>query len=122
VLDIGVAYKENVDEVMQVMKDVAEEMSADPDWSDRILAPMEMAGLDSFGDSSVNIRARFEVKPLEQWNVSREYRRRLKNVFDEKGIEIPFPHVTLYMGEGENTGVLKISKGGDGTSAGSPGI
>lgn len=113
VLEIGVAYKENVDEVMQVMKDVADEMSKDPEWSRRILEPMEMAGLDSFGDSSVNIRARITVKPLEQWNVSREYRRRLKNVFDEKGIEIPFPHVTLYMGEGENKGVLKVRKSED---------
>jgi len=107
VFEIGVAYKENVDEVMQVMKDVAEDLAADPEWSARIYGPMEMSGLDSFGDSSVNIKARIETQPREQWNVSREYRRRLKKVFDKKGIEIPFPHVTLYMGEGENTGVLK---------------
>ncbi len=113
VFEIGVAYKENVDEVMRVMKDVADEMVKDPDWSRRILEPMEVAGLDSFGNSSVNIKARMATKPLEQWNVMREYRRRLKNVFDEKGIEIPFPHVTLYMGEGENKGVLKINKTAD---------
>jgi small conductance mechanosensitive channel len=107
VLDIGVAYKENVDEVMKVMKDVGDELAKDPGFSGRILEPMEMLGVDSFGDSSVNIRARITTKPLEQWTVAREYRRRLKNVFDEKGIEIPFPHVTLYMGEGENKGVLK---------------
>ncbi len=107
VLEIGVAYKENVDEVMQVMKDVAADLAGDPEWKARIYGPMEMSGLDSFGDSSVNIKARIETQPREQWNVAREYRRRLKNVFDEKGIEIPFPHVTIYMGEGENTGVLK---------------
>ncbi len=107
VIEIGVAYKENVDEVMQVMKDVAEELAGDPEWKRRIYGPMEMSGLDSFGDSSVNIKARIETQPREQWAVAREYRRRLKNVFDEKGIEIPFPHVTLYMGEGENKGVLK---------------
>lgn len=107
VLEIGVAYKENVDEVMQVMKDVAEDLADDPEWKARIYGPMEMSGLDSFGDSSVNIKARIETQPREQWNVAREYRRRLKNAFDEKGIEIPFPHVTIYMGEGENTGVLK---------------
>ena len=111
VLEVGVAYKENVDEVMQIMRDVADEMAGDPVWGERILEPMEMSGLDSFGDSSVNIKARIPVQPREQWAVSREYRRRLKNVFDEKGIEIPFPHVTLYMGEGENKGVLKVSKG-----------
>jgi small conductance mechanosensitive channel len=110
VLEIGVAYKENVDEVMQLMKTVAAEMADDPDFSDRILGPMEMSGLDSFGDSSVNIKARIDTRPCEQWNVAREYRRRLKKVFDEKGIEIPFPHVTLYAGEGESKGVLKIQR------------
>jgi small conductance mechanosensitive channel len=118
VLDIGVAYKENVDEVMEVMKEVAGEMEKEEAWSGKFLEPMEMVGLDSFGDSSVNIKVRFTVKPLEQWNVSREYRRRLKNVFDDKGIEIPFPHVTLYMGEGENTGALKVMKSGEGASGG----
>jgi small conductance mechanosensitive channel len=114
VLEFGVAYKENVDEVMQVMKDVADELAKDPGFSYRILEPMEMLGLDSFGDSSINIKARITTKPREQWNVAREYRRRLKNTFDEKGIEIPFPHVTLYMGEGENRGVLKIRRVEDG--------
>ena len=120
VLDIGVAYKEDVDKVMLIMKDVAEEMMNDPEWSDRILSDIDMAGLDSFGDSSVNIKARIDTKPLQQWSVAREYRRRLKNTFDEKGVEIPFPHVTLYMGEGENTGVLKIQKSGGEASGGEP--
>ncbi len=114
VLEIGVAYKENVDDVMQVMKDVAAELAKDPGFSYRILEPMEMLGLDSFGDSSINIKARITTKPREQWNVAREYRRRLKNTFDEKGIEIPFPHVTLYMGEGESRGVLRIHHVEDG--------
>jgi len=107
VFEIGVAYKENVDEVMQVMKDVAADLAGDPEWKARIYGPMEMSGLDSFGESSVNIKARIETQPREQWNVAREYKRRLKKVFDEKGIEIPFPHLTLYMGEGESAGVLK---------------
>lgn len=114
VLEIGVAYKENVDDVMQVMKDVADELAKDPGFSYRILEPMEMLGLDSFGDSSINIKVRITTKPREQWNVAREYRRRLKNTFDEKGIEIPFPHVTLYMGEGESRGVLRIHHVEDG--------
>ena len=116
VLDIGVAYKENVDEVMRVMKEIGDEMAADQEFSGSILEPIEVLGVDSFGDSSVNIRARITTRPLEQWGIEREYRRRLKNTFDEKGIEIPFPHVTLYMGQGENKGVLKVSRadtGGD---------
>ncbi len=120
VLEIGVAYKENVDEVMQVMKDVGDELAKDPGFSHRILEPMEVLGLDSFGDSSVNIKARITTRPLEQWNVAREYRRRLKNTFDEKRIEIPFPHLTLYMGEGESRGVLKIRHVGGGESE--PGV
>ena len=118
VIKVGVAYKEDVDEVMRVMKEVAEELAGDPEFGNRILNPMEMAGLDGFGDSSVDILARIDTKPREQWGVAREYRRRLKKAFDERGIEIPFPHVTLYMGEGENKGVLKISSvGSDGGAA-----
>jgi small conductance mechanosensitive channel len=113
VLDIGVAYKENVDDVMRVMKEVGEEMSKDPEFASRIREPLEVLGIDSFGDSSVNIKARITTKPLEQWAVAREYRRRIKNRFDEIGIEIPFPHVTLYMGEGQSMGALKIRNVGD---------
>jgi small-conductance mechanosensitive channel len=102
-----------------VMKEVGEELSKDAEFAPRILAPLEMLGVDSFGDSSVNIKARITTKPLEQWTVAREYRRRIKNRFDEAGIEIPFPHVTLYMGEGENKGVLKIRKAEDSQAAGS---
>jgi len=118
VLDIGVAYKENVDDVMRVMKEVGEELSKDDGFASQILEPLEMLGVDSFGDSSVNIKARITTKPLQQWMVAREYRRRLKNRFDEIGIEIPFPHVTLYMGEGENIGVLKVRNVGDRESDG----
>jgi small conductance mechanosensitive channel len=56
-------------------------------------------GLDEFADSAVVIKARTKTKPIEQWRVGREFNKRLKRKFDEAGIEIPFPHVTLYMGE-----------------------
>ncbi|MBN2602313.1 MAG: mechanosensitive ion channel family protein, partial [Candidatus Marinimicrobia bacterium] len=59
-------------------------------------------GLDKFGDSSVVIKARTTTKPIKQWRIGREFKRRLKIVFDEKDIEIPFPHVTLYMGKDKN--------------------
>jgi uncharacterized membrane protein YccC len=61
--------------------------------------PLEVVGVDSFGDSAVVIKARFKTKPIQQWFVAREYRRRLKKAFDAKGIEIPFPHQTVYWGE-----------------------
>jgi len=107
-LDIGVAYKEDVDVVTGILREVADGMRNDQEYAPRILEPLEVLGLDSFGNSSVNIKVMMKTAPREQWAVAREYRRRIKKVFDERGIEIPFPHITLYMGEGENTGVLAV--------------
>jgi small conductance mechanosensitive channel len=64
-----------------------------------MLEPIEIFGVDDFGDSAVTIKARLKTLPLEQWNVGREYRRRLKQVLDRERIEIPFPHRSLYVGE-----------------------
>ena len=99
VLDIGVAYKEDTDRVMKVIQQVAEELEADPQFKHKILEPMEIFGVDQFADSAVVIKGRFKTKPIEQWGVGREFRRRLKKAFDEQGIEIPFPHRTVYWGE-----------------------
>lgn len=110
VLEIGVAYKEDVDEVIAVLEEIGEELCNDPEWGDFILEPMSLLGLDSFGDSSVNIKLFFKTKPLKQWDIARQFRKRVKKVFDEKGIEIPFPHLTVYMGEAQNTGKLQIEQ------------
>ncbi len=99
VIDIGVAYRENTDEVMQLMRQVGAEMRADATLRDKILEDLEMAGMDQWADSAVILRCRFKVKPLEQWGVRREYLHRLKRVFDQHGVEIPFPHLTLYPGQ-----------------------
>jgi small-conductance mechanosensitive channel len=99
VLDIGVAYKEDTDRVVEVIKQVADEMRTDPDFADIMIEPIEIFGVDQFADSAVIIKARLKTKPIEQWKVGREYRRRLKKAFDEQGIEIPFPHRTVYWGE-----------------------
>ncbi len=98
--DIRIAYKEKVDDVMAVMKDVAAGMRGDPYFGKLILDDMEMLGVDDFVDSAVIIKCRMKTLPIKQWEVSREYRRRIKNRFDELGIEIPFPHRTLYWGAG----------------------
>ena len=98
VFDIGVAYREDVDEVFQVVKKVDEELREDPEFKDAILQPIEVLGLDKFADSAVVIKARTTTKPIQQWRVGREFNRRLKKRFDELGIEIPFPHVTFYVG------------------------
>ncbi len=97
--DIGVAYRENVDEVIDVLRQVDAELRADEAYKDDILEPIEIFGLDSFGDSAITIKARTKTRPIRQWAVGREFNRRLKQRFDELDIEIPFPHLTLYAGQ-----------------------
>jgi small conductance mechanosensitive channel len=110
ILDIGVAYKENVDDVIKVMQEVGEGMFNDPKYKDIILEDLKIYGLDKFADSAIVIRAKLKTIPGEQWAMGREYRRRLKIVFDEKGIEIPFPHTTVYWGEKISPLELNIKK------------
>lgn len=98
VMDIGVAYRENVDEVFEVMRETARALREDPDFGPRTIGDLEIAGVDQWADSSVVIRCRIKCRPLEQWTVRREYLRRLKKAFDAHGIEIPYPHVTVYAG------------------------
>jgi small-conductance mechanosensitive channel len=99
VFNVGVAYREDVDEVIKVIQQVDESMRDDPQFKDDILEPIEILGLDQFADSAIIIKARTKTKPIKQWAVGREFNKRLKRKFDEKNIEIPFPHVTLYMGQ-----------------------
>lgn len=99
VMDIGVAYRENVDDVMAVMRDVAAQLRQDPEVGPRITDDLEIAGVEQWADSAVVIRCRFRCQPIQQWGVKREYLRRLKSAFDAKGIEIPYPHMTLYAGQ-----------------------
>jgi len=102
VFDIGVAYREDVDEVIAVIKGIDQEMRNDPEFKDDILESIEILGLDQFANSAVIIKARTTTLPIKQWRVGREFNRRIKKKFDELNIEIPFPHVTLYMGEGKD--------------------
>ena len=99
VFNIGVAYREDVDEVITVIKELGAELQEDPDYKFLILEPIEVLGVDGFADSAVVIKARFKTTPINQWTVGREYNRRMKRRFDELGIEIPFPHMTMYFGE-----------------------
>lgn len=95
VLEVGVAYRENPDRVMEVLRDVGRELYEDPDWRPLLLEPVEVPGIEMFGDSAVNIRVTVKTLPLKQWDVARELRRRIKLRFDHEGIEIPFPHQTV---------------------------
>ncbi len=97
--DIGVAYREDVDEVIRVIKQVDEDLRSDPAFGPDILEPIDILGLDQFADSAIIIKARTKTRPIKQWKTAREFNRRLKKRFDELNIEIPFPHLTLYAGQ-----------------------
>lgn len=99
VFDMGIAYREDVDAVIALMRKVGEELQQDPEIGPLMLEPVEIFGLDQFGDSAIVIKGRLKVKPTKQWAVGRAYNRLLKIRFDEHGIEIPFPHQTIYFGE-----------------------
>ena len=98
-IDVGVAYREDVDTVMEILRDVDADMRRDLRFGYNMLEPIEIWGLDRFADSAVYVRARLKTRPGKQWEVGREFNRRMKKVFDERGIRIPFPHRTLYWGE-----------------------
>ncbi|MCF8031238.1 MAG: mechanosensitive ion channel [Desulfohalobiaceae bacterium] len=99
VVEPGVAYREDIDEVIEVIKEVAAEMRRDPDLNKDILSGLQILGLIELGDSAVVVRTRFKTTPFRRWFLERDFRRRLKNRFDELGIEIPYPHSTVYFGE-----------------------
>lgn len=99
VFDIGVAYKEDVDKVMDIMRQVGKELREDEKFGPLMIDDVEIFGVDNFGDSAVVIKGRLRTKPIKQWDVGREYRRRIKIAFDRDGIEIPFPHRSIYFGE-----------------------
>ena len=118
VLDVGVAYKEDVDQVMGIMSKVGADLRADSKFGPSILEDVEVFGLDSFGDSAVMIKGRIKTKPIKQWEVGREYNRRLKRAFDDAGIEIPFPHRSIYFGEASKPFAAQLLQKAAGTSSG----
>lgn len=99
VFDIGVAYREDPEEVMAIIRRIGEEMQKDEEFGKLITEPIEVLGLDKFDNSAVVIKARITTKPIMQWKVAREFNLRLKKAFDRADIEIPFPHQTIYFGQ-----------------------
>jgi small-conductance mechanosensitive channel len=91
VFDLGVAYDTDFDHAFAVMRRVGDALQADPEFGPKILLPLEIMGVQQFGDSSIVLRARFRTHPGEQWVVGRAYNKRIKEAFDAEGIEIPFP-------------------------------
>ncbi|HEC75209.1 MAG TPA: mechanosensitive ion channel family protein [Methylophaga aminisulfidivorans] len=118
VFDIGVAYKENTDAVIEVMKTVGSELKKDTVIGPLMFEEPEIFGVDKLDNSAVVIKGRIKTLPIRQWQVGREYLRRIKLAFDEAGIEIPFPHQTLYFGEASKpidvAIIEKLSQGSQG--------
>lgn len=98
-IDFGVAYRENLEMVYPVIRGVSAALRADPQLGPKILEDVEIQGVQDLGDSAVVLRCRFKTVALEQWNVRRAFLGHLKQAFDAHGIEIPYPHLTLYAGQ-----------------------
>ena len=117
VFDVGVAYREDVDEVMALLKEVGADMQADPTYAADILVPLEMLGVDRFAESAVIIKCQMKTNPNQQWRIGREMNRRIKKTFDAKGIEMPFPHRTILLGrtqERRSSGIVYSAVAGTG--------
>ncbi|MFO8045503.1 MAG: mechanosensitive channel protein [Halomonas sp.] len=99
--EYGIAYRESIDDAIIALREAFDELAADEEHKMNILAPLEVAGVIALADSSVNIRVRIKTTPGTQWSTGRAYNRLVKLHFDAKGIEIPFPHTTLYFGVGK---------------------
>jgi moderate conductance mechanosensitive channel len=98
VFNLRIAYRENYDEVVEILHGIDEQLRKEWPYRRIVLAPLEIAGLNRFGESAMEIMARIKTRPGDQWRVGREFQRRIKMAFDEHGIEIPFPHQTVYFG------------------------
>jgi len=98
-LDIGIGYREDIDEVVEVIRQIGAELETDLALGGNILEPIQVLGVDQFADSAVVIKARIKTKPMTQWSIKRGFNRLMKYRFDELSIEIPYPHQTVYFGE-----------------------
>ncbi len=106
-VDIRLAYRENLDEVFALMREVAQGLRQDPAFGPRILADIEIAGVEHWKEEGLVIRARIKTLPIAQWDVRRAFLRRLKERFEARGIELPARNFTLFVG-GDETGPMPL--------------
>ena len=95
-LNIGISYNSNLEQVIAVVNEVGKELAEDSTWKEYILKPPQFLRIDDFGDSAIIIKILGDTKPLKQWDVTGELRKRLKIAFDREGIEIPFPQRVVH--------------------------
>jgi small conductance mechanosensitive channel len=101
VLDIQVAYSEDLHRVRQILTDVAHDMWEDEDYKGKIIEEPEVWGIQSLDPDGITVRVVLKTAPLEQWGVAREMRERIKARFDYEGIEIPFPQRVVWHREAQ---------------------
>jgi small conductance mechanosensitive channel len=112
-LNVGVSYSEDLDRVMQVIDRVGEELAADPQWGPSILTAPKSLRVDNLGDSGIDIKVTGNTKPIKQWEITGELRKRLKKAFDDEGIEIPFPHRVMVTRGAKATDIPESAAKGD---------
>jgi small conductance mechanosensitive channel len=102
VLKISLPYVTDVDKVIEMVKEIDEELRVDPEYGDDILEPIEIMGIDQFENNAIVLKARTKTKPIKQWRVGREFNRRLKLRLDKAGIEMPYSNISLVMADKKN--------------------
>ena len=110
-LSIPVAYQADVDQALKLIETVALDMDKDPQWQEEILETPQVLGVENFSDRGLMIRVWIKTQPLKQWDVAREYRRRLKIAFDQIGIAIPVPQQAIWLNDAQ---LLKYQSDGKG--------
>ena len=103
-LDVKVSYSEDIDHVFEVINRVGKELAADLEFGPLIIDPPHALRVDAFQDSGIIVKILGDTQPIRQWDVMGELRRRLKKAFDEEGIEIPYPHMTIVTRGAKATG------------------
>jgi small conductance mechanosensitive channel len=98
VVDLAVAHREDTDEVEKIVREVGDELAADPKLAPLMLAPIEVVGVDRFDGSGVVLKLRLKTLPIQQWTVGRAFNRLIKKAFDRYGIEVAFPRQNIYFG------------------------
>ena len=98
-LSIPVAYHADIDQALELINTVGVQMDADPKWLEQIIETPQVLGVENFGDRGLMIRVWIKTQPLKQWEVAREYRRRVKVAFDKAGIAIPLPQQAIWLNE-----------------------
>jgi len=105
-LDISVSYDTDLEAAMRVINRVGQELAQDSNWREKVITPPKAIRVSKFGDSGIDITVLGDCKPMEKWDLTSEFRLRLKKAFDQEGIEIPWPHVKVYFGQSNTTGLV----------------